>query len=462
MSDSGTIVIGGGIAGLVTAWALASAGRQVEVIEAGSVLGGCIARTSIAGLDVDIGAESYATATPAVADLIAALGLESSIVTPNPIGAWVRHRRGSAPLPASALLGMPAHPFAADVRRVLGIGGAARAALDILLPARLGSTQATLGGLVRLRMGRAVLDRLVEPVAGGVYSTDPDELETDSVAPRLRSAIARCGSISGAVALIRGSASRPGSAVAGLSGGMFSLVDRLGFEIVRLGGTVTNRAMVRGIVRREGAGSGQWEVDSTAGLRTADNVVLALPGPAAAILLRQVGIEVPATSSATSNVALVTIVVQSAALDAHPRGTGILVSAHASGVTAKALTHATAKWAWLAEAAGPSRHVLRLSYGRGAGTLPTGTALVQQALTDAATLTGVDLTVDQLVASNITCWTSALPRPVPGHQGAMSALRAQVATQPGLYLSGSMVAGTGLAAVVADARSTAHILLCTG
>ena len=64
----------------------------------------------------------------------------------------------------------------------------------------------------------------------------------------------------------------------------------------------------------------------------------------------------------SGQIVLATLVVDSAELDAAPRGTGLLVAPGASGIRAKALTHATAKWAWLAEAAGPHRHVLRLSY----------------------------------------------------------------------------------------------------
>ncbi|SDO22418.1 oxygen-dependent protoporphyrinogen oxidase [Nakamurella panacisegetis] len=453
LEPTSVVVIGGGIAGLVTAWEVARAGRAVTLFEATSSVGGCIARHRVADLDLDAGAESFAIATRAVLDLIDDLGLSSRVVSPNPAGAWVRHARGSAPLPTDSLLGIPAHPLAGDVRRVLGPIGATRAALDLLLPRRVGGTAATLGGMVTRRMGRTVVKRLVEPVAGGVYSTDPDELELDSAQPALRAAVSRTGSLATAVRRLRATSARPGSAVAGLTGGLYTLVEALRADLERLGGLVLTDTAVRAAAQ---AADG-WRVlvgDDQVG---ADDVVLAVPGADISRILALVDVDVPPTAAVTNTVRLVTLVVEHPALDAHPRGTGILVSRHASGVAAKALTHATAKWAWLAQAAGPGRHVLRLSYGRGDDDLPSD--LVGTALRDASVLLGVDLDRSHLIDSDVIGWTSALPRPQPGHRAAMATLKGQIAQQPGLHLTGSMVDGTGLAAVITGARTAATRLL---
>jgi len=123
-------------------------------------------------------------------------------------------------------------------------------------------------------------------------------------------------------------------------------------------------------------------------------------------------------------------------------------------VRAKALTHATAKWPWLADLAGPGRHVLRLSYGRGDGSdLPTGD-IRSVALADAAELLGIPLSADQVVDSDVVRWPSALPAPRPGHAEAVRQLRAVFRGQ-GLAIVGAAVAGSGLAGVVGDARRQA-------
>lgn len=450
------VIVGGGIAGLVTAWELARAGRRPLLLESSDVVGGAVARHTVAGLVLDAGAESYATATPAVTTLIRELGLGPKMVQPNPIGAWVRHAGGTAPLPAAALLGIPAHPLAADVRRILGPVGAARAGLDLLLPGGFGTGKpGSLGALVGRRMGRAVVDRLVEPVAGGVYSTDPDNLDVDAVQPRLRAAAQQAGSLAEAVRLLRGNDARPGSAVAGLAGGMWVLAETLRRAVEELGGTIRTDSGVR-TVRPDSQG---WVVTTRTTTFRAPNVVLGVPGQVVQQLLAGIDVSLPSATAQSSDVMLVTLVLDHSGLDSHPRGTGILVSRRAGSVTAKALTHATAKWSWLAGEAGAGRHVLRLSYGRGGSGHPSSDGLVELSVRDAATLTGVGLRLEHLVDSAVVSWTSTLPRPAPGHRATITALRAQVAAQAGLYLVGSMVAGTGLAAVIADARSTSASIL---
>ena len=434
------VVVGGGVAGLVTAWELARGGLEVTLLESSDQLGGAVARHRVDGLDLDAGADSFAVAGPAVSDLVTDLGLSDLLVTPDPVGAWVLHDRGAAPLPAGGVLGIPAHPWARDTRRALGTPAALRAGLDRVLPARV--TAPTVGALARRRMGRAVVRRLVEPVAGGVYSVDPDRLEVATVAPRLLPLLGETGSLAAAVRALRPDR-RPGSAVMGLRGGMFELVVALERACVKAG--VTIRRGVR--AERLEADDRAIRLTTTDGDVPVDALVLAADSPGlwpAADLARP-----------HADVLLVTLVVQAPVLDAAPRGTGVLVASAARGVQAKALTHATAKWAWLARAAGPGRHVLRLSYGRGAGPAPeVGSDL---ALRDASELLGVQLTAATLRDAAHRRWASALPTPEVGHQATVSRLRN--ALPPRVALTGAWVAGTGLAAVVADARRTATAVL---
>src|SRR5690606_22652095 len=115
-----------------------------------------------------------------------------------------------------------ANPFADDVRRIIGWGGAWRAYVDRLRPPLTIGQERSLGALVTKRMGAKVRDLLVAPVTAGVYSADPDDVDTDVAAPGLNEALTRTGSLSGGVAqLLAERADRakkaPGSAVEGLA-----------------------------------------------------------------------------------------------------------------------------------------------------------------------------------------------------------------------------------------------------
>jgi oxygen-dependent protoporphyrinogen oxidase len=187
-----------------------------------------------------------------------------------------------------------------------------------------------------------------------------------------------------------------------------------------------------------------------------------VPAAAAFALLGGVDPELGALDwPAATSVELVTLVLDDARLDAAPRGTGMLVAADvpASTVTAKAITHATAKWAWLAEAAGPGRHVLRLSYGRaggeGAVTSLDDARLRELAVRDAGRLLNIPLDASTVAGFARTRWTNALPFAAIGQRDRIRALRERVSAFEGLDIAGTWLAGTGLASVVPDARSAA-------
>ncbi|PRY67903.1 oxygen-dependent protoporphyrinogen oxidase [Glaciihabitans tibetensis] len=414
MSDF--VVVGGGVGGLVVARRLALGGASVTLVEASDHLGGTVARHHLGGLDLDAGAESFAVRGGTVAALLTQIGLGADIVAPNPEGAWLQPSTGHAvPLPKLSLLGIPGDPRAPDVVAVIGEDGALLAEGDALLPADYASDATSLGDLVERRMGTAVLDNLVAPIVRGVHSIDPKELDIDRVAPGLREAMRRTGSLASAVLELRGSA-RAGSSVAGIRGGLFRLVDALVGELDRL--AVDIRLNTRVIAVEAGA------VSIVQG-RIAGRVVVAAPG--------LLGTPIEDGHRAV----LATLVLDAPELAAAPRGTGVLVAAGASGVTARAATHSTAKWPWLAEAAA-GREVVRLSYG---AELPNHAELARA---DAAALFGVPLDPHSVIDFDLVQWR----RPTR-----------QAHTPTGISLVGETASGTGLAAVIGQAEAEAHSLL---
>jgi oxygen-dependent protoporphyrinogen oxidase len=471
------IVVGGGIAGLVAARECAQVGLSVTILESTDAVGGAVASHVVAGLTLDSGAESFAVRRGAVADFVAGLGLSEEVVSPNPAGAWLRLpalRAGgepvSVPLPKTGVLGIPGSPLADDVRAAIGWGGAWRAWLDRLMPVLTIGREHSLGDLVRKRMGIRVLERLVEPVASGVYSAPAVDLEVDVVAPGLNTALTTAGSLSGAVLALRGSA-RAGSAVGGLTGGMSRLVAAIVTDLERLGVHVVHGATATQLIQTGTDETPAWAVTTALGGRAettettetfdARFVILATPGAQALALLGPLSAETTALAGLDwpepTAVELATIVITAAGLDAHPRGTGILVAADVPDVTAKALTHVSAKWSWVAAAAGDGTHVLRLSYGRAGEGVPSAglsdAEFEALALRDASTLLGVELLADVVQGFARTTWSNALSPATVGARERVAAVEAVLESIPGLDATGAWLAGTGLASVIPHAQA---------
>lgn len=473
------VVIGGGIGGLVAARECAKVGMRVTVLEEADAVGGAIRRTTLDGVAVDAGAESYATRGGAVRALVQELGLADRIVTPAAGGAWLAGipGTGAAPLPKGGVLGIPANPFDDDVRRIIGWSGVWRAYLDRIRPPLTIGHSHSLGRLVSSRMGAKVRDRLVAPVTTGVYSAAPEDVDVDVAAPGLNAALTRAGSLSGAVEMLRDegaarAAKAPGSAVEGLDGGMNVLVDALIADIEELGGEVRTRASVKAVACDGGAWTITAEIaehDAEAGETgdepgsddiAADAVIIATPeGPARALLTSAAPKLASAAAADSPQIEIVTLLLDAPALDAAPRGTGVLTVPGSH--VAKALTHSSAKWEWVRGAAG-SRHVVRVSFG--AQGEPAATAALDDddaarlALREASALLGVPLATGDLVAAHRARFTQSQPASIIGSGERRAAARAAVQAVPGLAAVGAWLAGTGLAQVVPDAVAEADRL----
>lgn len=492
---SGTaLVVGGGIAGLVAAHRLSTAGWDVTLAEATSVLGGAVSPRFLdvpshgetgapetQTLELDGGAESFAVRGAAVRALLEELGLAEKIVAPEPLGSWLHGPAGPVRAPRLGIAGIPGDLDAEDLAAALTPAGLERARQDAEAPmdrwaaALAAGEPVTVAQVVADRLGDEVLDRLVAPVVAGVHSADPAVVELERVAPGLLAAAVEHGGLAAGVAVLR-STGTPGSLVAGLDGGMVRLTGRLVDALREDGATVLRGVRVAALSRVPATG-GWWaqisdrDDEVVRGLDV-DRVVLAVDGVTAWDLLAPLSadaLDPDAGPALGEGIALATLVVEAAGLDDAPRGTGVLVGA-GTDVAAKALTHATAKWAWLREvvarpqqdgvARHPHRHVLRLSYGRQGGApealghRSADEELLAQALVDTATLTGVPLAEEDVVARTVTRWRRSIPPQAGPDRAKADTLIDWARDVPGLDLVGSWVHGTGLAAVVAGVDRT--------
>lgn len=415
-----------------------------------------IRRAQLGPLAMDIGAEAFATRGGAFAALLQELGMLDDIVEPRALGSWVVTDATAAPMPAGGMLGIPGEAALLDeearaaVHAAIGESGIAELERDRTLAPAIGTDAVDLEELVLARMGPIVLGSLVAPVTRGVYSLDPVELDHSVLIPGLAERIREHGSLAGAVAALRRNAP-PGAAVRTVEGGMHLVVARLERDLEELGVEVRLGTRVAAVHEEGPAGRESWSVELGSGEKLlVPRVLSTVAVPASGATAGSVPVSadpVPAE--------VIALLVRAPGLDAHPRGTGVLVGEPSTSIRAKALTHVTAKWAWQQEAAGKGMHVLRLSYGpemRG-GTEPLTNDLDEREVTalacaDASRLLGTEIHLDDVVAMARHVWRIPAPAARLGRAGVLRDAREEVRASSGLALAGTWIDGTGLASVV--------------
>jgi len=466
------VIVGAGMAGLLSAYAAAQAGHQVTIFEAARTAGGAIAPATFAlpegRLTVDAGAEAFAARSTLMSQLIDQLDLADDVVTPQPAGSWLYlPDSGAVPAPTVGMWGIPGDPGAPEVVAALGAEAAARAAKELTLPmdtwARRRATgqPITVGELVADRFGPTVLERLVAPVVAGVHSADPNDVAVETIAPGLVEKAIEHGSVAKAIAAIR-AAAPPGAAVKTLTGGMHRLINALVDHL-----TAQPGSDIRFNTRVTGLDMETKSVLTQHGEHiAADQVVLAINAPAAFDLLSP-STRLTDRPALGAGVALVMLVLDSPQLDGQPRGTGMLVSPAADHIRAKAVTHVTAKWDWAQQQAtslAAHRHVLRLSYGRvtdpidgsAPGYQTADEELRQLAIADAAAMFGLSQhhVSQRLIATNVVRWREEMPLTTPDNRTRTAAIAQAADTTDWLHVTGAWFAGTGLAAIAQ--HSSAH------
>ncbi|MFJ8648346.1 protoporphyrinogen oxidase [Streptomyces sp. NPDC093546] len=456
---SHVVVIGGGIAGLAAAHRLARAGRRVTLLEATGRLGGKLHAGEIAGAPVDLGAESMLARRPEAIDLARAVGLGDRLQPPATATAAVWTRDALRPMPKGHVMGVPGD--AAALAGLLTPEGLARIERERDLPPAdpdaLGDDVAV-GAYVAERLGREVVDRLVEPLLGGVYAGDAYRISLRAAVPKLFEAARAHHTLTEAVRAVQSAAGQQtGPAFMGIAGGIGTLPGAVAAAITAHGGEVLTDTPVHALTR---AASGGWRVRTDRRVLDADAVVLATPGWSASELLAA---ESPAAAAELATVeyasmALVTLAFRRTEAEAAlPAGSGFLVPP-VDGRTIKASTFSTRKWKWTDEGAG-DLVVLRTSvgrYGEEEHLERDDADLVAASLSDLAAATGL---AAKPVATEVTRWIGGLPQYPVGHLARVARIRDAVAKLPALRVCGAVYDGVGIPATIASAHRAADEIL---
>lgn len=443
------VVVGGGITGLAAAYNLVHANEhivpRVTLIEASERLGGKICSREFAGAPVDLGPEALVARVPEAKALCEALGLAEEMVAPAMSKTFVWTRGRVRALPDGLVFGVPTSPWAIARSGILSLSGVARAGLDLILPRSTVPSDPTVAEMIAPRFGREAVERLVEPLLGGIHAGRADQLSMASVAPQLAVAARQHRSL---MVGLR-SAHPPKDAKAppillGVAGGLERIVARLRDALsgvdVRTGTPVTTVSQLS---------DGRYSVYGAGGSPlVADAVILAAPAFATGRMVHDSAPELSALLAEISyaSVATVLLAYPVSALPGAIAGSGFLVP-RVEGRLLTACTICTNKWPHIRS---DGTMIVRCSAGRWGDEYAlhlTDDALVNQLHSELVQALGIQRRPREWL---VTRWEQAIPQYQTGHQARVAAIESALAPWPGLILAGASYRGVGISACIQD------------
>lgn len=443
-----TIVVGAGISGLTVAHALARAGGDVRVLEQSGRAGGLIGSERIGGFLMERGPNTMVGPDLVAESLIAELGLESQKVGR---GEQVRHRYLVRHGRAHAL---PIGPLRFFTSNYFSLPARLRLLFEPFVTAH--DEDESIAAFTRRRFGAEMLDRLMDPLVGGLYTGDPQLLSMDAVFPRLKELERRHGSVM--KGLLRARRER-GSALATHPANRLLLSFRQGMETLprALASALGQRVAYDCRVEAVNPGAGGFHVRVHMGndvhRLAADAVVLALPAHAAAGLVVPLDGRAGAVLADIPHPPLAAVFLGYRRSDiAHPLdGLGVLAPRVERRRALGILFSST-----LFPGRAPAEHVA-LTVFVGGQRQPELARLDRDELIALARDEVRDLlgAAAEPVLARVHAWPCALPQPAPGHVARIRRLRDFEIDYPGLFLAGNYLSGVSTTACIAEAARTA-------
>ena len=435
-------IIGGGISGLAAAHELGRRGVPFQLFEASARAGGLIHTEHQDGFILDAGPDSMLASKPAARTLCAEVGLESNLIQmTEPRTAYVLDRNRLHPLPSPSVLGIPLTRAAALRFDLLPVRSRVRLLFEPYA-ARGRADDESIASFFRRRFGSATVERIAQPLLGGIHAGDVEQLSLKSLFPALKDAESRGG-------LLRELRDRQRPAVGlfnSLTGGMATLpaaiVRSLPQASIRFGAEVRTMA----------ATSDGWRLETAMGTHHASAVLLALPTHTTARLLTSIDPEAARLCAQVPHASTVSITLAWHRDEiAHPlRGSGFVVARDKGRITAS--TWISSKWSDRS----PQGYTLVRAFIGGvrdpyAIDLPDE-QLIRIATSDLGRILGIRAHPQ---FARVYRWRDASPQLSVGHEDRVREIERRLAGHRGLFASGRGLRTVGIPDCVSDARVVA-------
>ena len=461
------VIVGGGISGLAAAHRLTELSKdnkvQITLLEASSRLGGTLRTDEREGFLLERGPDSFISEKPQAVDLAKRISLESQLIETNPDfrRSFLVRKGRLRRVPEGFQLLAPTRFWPFVTTDIFSLVGKFRMAGDLLLPRRVtnGTDDESLADFVRRRLGAEALNRMAQPMVGGIYTADPENLSLLATLPRFLDMERKDRSI--ILAMWRQARQSRGTKTddSGVSGaryslflsferGMQTLVDKLTERLQTAGVQVRMNCEVQSISYEK-----EWKLRTSEGMLEADAVCVALPSHIGSQVLSGVNSELTALLNQIEYSSTATINLAYRRTDiGHPLdGFGFVVP-FIEGRSLIACTFSSVKFANRA----PVGHVLLRAF--------VGGALQPEMLNsdDEELVTKVTNDLNDLLSikgkplfAEVSRWNRSMPQYAVGHLKLVDLIAAELTKHPGLTLAGNGLRGAGIPDCVKSGESAA-------
>jgi oxygen-dependent protoporphyrinogen oxidase len=457
------IIVGGGVSGLAAAHYLSEPPVKVTLLEASNRLGGTIQTEYRDGFLLERGPDSFISEKPQALALAKRLGLESQIIQTNEKlrRSFIVRKGRLRTVPEGFQLLAPSRLWPFITSDIFSLTGKARMAADLWLPRKSsnGNTDESLASFVRRRLGTEALERMAQPMVGGIYTADPETLSLRATLPRFLDMEREHRSL--ILAMLRqGQSQKTGTSGARYSlflsfeRGMQVLVDALAEQIkaeIHLNSRVET-------IRRDGP---TWRITTNSGEHfESDALCLALPAYVSASLLADTNNtlagklkRIKYASTATINFAY-----RRAAIKHPLNGFGFVVP-FVEKRSLIACTFSSVKFPGRV----PDEHVLLRAFAGGALQPEIfgldNSKLTARVETDLRELLGIS---EAPLFVEVAKWERSMPQYEVGHLDRVNEIENVVKDIPGLALAGNSYRGAGIPDCIRSGQSAAQSVSIRG
>lgn len=445
------VIVGGGISGLAAAHRLHELGcDQVTLFEAGPRLGGTIQTDRRDGFLLERGPDSFISEKPEAVALAKRLGLESRLIQTNEQyrRSFIVRNGKLRPVPEGFQLLAPSRIWPFISTDIFSLPGKLRMAADLLLPRKHanGIEDESLAAFVRRRLGREALERMAQPMVGGIYTADPETLSLRATLPRFLDMERDHRSL--ILAMMRqgqksGTSGARYSLFLSFDDGMEVLIDALSRAIpnVQLNTriNVIHRSNETWIVKPETGESIE-----------ADAICLAVPAYVAASLIKNEPLAAQLNAIKYASTATINLAYRRSAI-AHPlNGFGFVVP-FIEKRSLLACTFSNVKFNGRA----PDDHVLLRAFAGGAlqPDVFASPDLEPQIEADLTDLLGIK---EKPLFSEVSKWERSMPQYEVGHLDRISQI--ELTQLPGLTLAGNSYRGAGIPDCIRSGEAAAETI----